>query len=367
MGGAGFSYQLSPEPKSLPVLETVKRAFELGLRAIDTSPYYEPSEELLGAALSHPDIVSKFPRSDLVIMTKCGRIAENHFDYSPRWIRTSVARSLQRFKTPYLDVVFCHDVEFVTLAEAIEAVGILFELSKAGVVRNVGISGYKIDVLLNVAAAVRRKYGRPVDVVQNWAQLTLQNTRLEREGLAAFRSLGVKAVCNASPLAVGLLRSGGVPIAALGDWHPAPQGLRASAQEASAWVQGQGDNLASLALRFTMSRAMQNTKPGFQVSTITGISSIQDLEQNVETAKGILATEIFKNNESRSKMEQNLEFFTKLDLDTSTRDLPLYQGVRNILGPWVDYDFSAPPMQTPTTAQNVLDVQPVAQNVSSRL
>ena len=113
MGGAGFSYQLHPKPEDLPVLPIVKRAFELGLRAIDTSPYYEPSEELLGAALSSVDIAEHYARSDYFLMTKCGRIKANHFEYSPSWIRKSVARSLQRFNTSYLDVVFCHDVEFV--------------------------------------------------------------------------------------------------------------------------------------------------------------------------------------------------------------------------------------------------------------
>jgi aryl-alcohol dehydrogenase-like predicted oxidoreductase len=34
-----------------------------------------------------------------------------------KWIRHSVRRSLQRLHTDYLDVVYCHDVEFVTAAE----------------------------------------------------------------------------------------------------------------------------------------------------------------------------------------------------------------------------------------------------------
>jgi aryl-alcohol dehydrogenase-like predicted oxidoreductase len=51
LGGAGFSYQTHPDPKSLPVRDVIKRAFDHGLRAIDTAPYYEPSEQLLGEAL----------------------------------------------------------------------------------------------------------------------------------------------------------------------------------------------------------------------------------------------------------------------------------------------------------------------------
>jgi D-arabinose 1-dehydrogenase len=46
-------------------------------------------------------------------MTKCGRVADNHFDYAPESIRKSVMNSLTRLQTDYLDTVYLHDVEFV--------------------------------------------------------------------------------------------------------------------------------------------------------------------------------------------------------------------------------------------------------------
>lgn len=324
MGGAGFSYQLHPEPESLPVRQILLRAFELGLRTIDTSPYYEPSEQLMGAALSHPEVTTKYQRSDYVLMTKAGRIAENHLDYSPDWIRRSVARSLQRFQTSYLDVVFCHDIEFVSIEEAVKAVGTLFEIAKTGAIRSVGISGYKIETLARVATLARERYGRPVDVVQNWAQLTLQNTRLEQGGFDALHGAGVKAVVCSSPLAVGLLRYGGIPVGRTGDWHPAPHGLRAAAQKAAEWVEAQGESLSSLALRFAIARAHRNSRPGFTVTTATGISSLSDLEANVKTAR-------------RASLDK--------------KDEVLIDQVRFMLGPWVDYDFSTP---TPRATKEIV-------------
>lgn len=107
-GGAAFGYQLHKDPGSLPVRDVIRRALDLGVRTFDTSPYYDPSEVLLGEAFSHPDITSRYTRDDYILMTKVGRIAASHFDYSPDWIRYSVRRSLERFKTPHLDVVFCH-------------------------------------------------------------------------------------------------------------------------------------------------------------------------------------------------------------------------------------------------------------------
>lgn len=343
MGGAGFSYQLHPNPQTLPVLDIIKSAFAKGLRTIDTSPYYEPSEELLGAALSSPDITSTYRRSDFQIMTKCGRIAADHFDYSPEWIRASVERSLQRFSTTYLDVVFCHDVEFVSVAQAVTAVGTLLSLKSEGRVKHVGISGYDLDALINVARAVLDAHFHPVDVVQSWAQLSLQNARLEHYGLPALRAAGVQAVCNASPLACGLLRSGGVPVGKLGDWHPAPPGLRDASQRASAWVEARGETLASVALQFAVVRAQQWASAGFSVSTITGISTLSDLEQNAATVSKVLNASADMQDGDQTMTEQSsLGAGGSLNEKAATAAGPLFDGVRQILGDWIDYDFSSP-------------------------
>lgn len=347
MGGAGFSYQLHPSPETLPVLDIIKSAFARGLRTIDTSPYYEPSEELLGAALSRPDISSRYRREDFQIMTKCGRIAADHFDYSPAWIRKSVERSLQRFGTTYLDVVFCHDVEFVTVAEAVAAVGTLLALKSAGQVKHVGISGYDLDALIDVARAVLAAHSQPVDVVQSWAQLSLQNTRLEHYGLPALRTAGVQAVCNASPLACGLLRSGGVPVGQLGDWHPAPPGLREASQRASAWVDAEGETLASVALQFAVVKSLQRAAPGFSISTITGISTLSDLDQNVATASKMLEGSSGIQNGHDATVKQSLLGRTVLRETAAAAAVPLFEGVQRILGDWIDYDFSGPSQSAP--------------------
>ncbi|KAF4823769.1 D-arabinose 1-dehydrogenase [Colletotrichum siamense] len=339
MGGAGFSYQLHPDPESLPITEILLRAFELGIRSIDTSPYYEPSEQLMGAALAHADVKAKYGRGDYEIMTKIGRINENEFDYSPDWVYKSVARSLERFQTPYLDVVFCHDVEFVPKQDVITAAGVLLDLQRTGHIRRVGISGYDIDVLVEIAATVLERHGRPVDVVQTWAQLTLQNTQAETRGFDRLRSAGVNCVFCSSPLAVGLLRKGGIPTGLTGDWHPAPEGLRAAAAEAAKWVEnnGNGETFSSVALQYAIMKAKQNCTASFSVSTITGVSSISDLEQNVAAAK-----EILKHGSSAgSKASDSLRDHTELDQQTLERNAPLFEQARLILGEWVDYDFSS--------------------------
>ncbi|KAF4551048.1 Aldo-keto reductase-like protein 11 [Elsinoe fawcettii] len=339
LGGAGFSSQLTPTPHQVPAIPILLRSFALGIRTIDTSPYYHPSEEILGAALSSPSITALYPRERYQIMTKAGRIQADEFDYSPAWIEKSVRRSLERFRTGYLDVVFCHDVEFVSLEEAVGAVGKLMELRDQGVVRYVGVSGYALPQIVAVVRAVKERLGRPVDVVQSWAQLTLQNTRLETQGLAALREAGVRAVASSSPLACGLLREGGVPVGALGDWHPAPEGLRGRSQVAAENVASQGEKLPAVALRFAIRKAVELTSEEMTVSTITGVGSLEDLEENAAAARGVLGEDISPQKWTRPARKEDIQGVNR---ELKEKDEVMFKRVREVLGEWIDYDFSAP-------------------------
>lgn len=335
LGGAGFSHQVFRNPNSTQVLQVLNRAFEMGIRAIDTSAYYHPSEQLLGQALSHPDIAGKYSRDQYFLMTKVGRISAAKFDYSPAWVRQSVTRSLQRLHTNYLDVVFCHDVEFVPEDEVLQAVEVLLDMARDGQIRYVGISGYRIDVLARLARRVTEIYGRPLDVVQNWAQLTLQNDRLAQDGLKALQAGGVSCICSSSPLALGLLRTGGVPVGDLGDFHPAPPGLRLAAQKAADYVAAHGESLAALALRYAIRRAQRESTADVRVSTIMGITSIPELEDNSATARQIL----------QGSDEDHWNWVVdhpSEGADLNDADGPLCDAVQRILGSWRNYSFPIP-------------------------
>ena len=149
LGGATFSIQFNPAPddeSTLPVQAILRRALSLGINLIDTSPYYGNSEIILGRALRS---VWKdgWSRDGMFICTKVGRIKIDEFDYSPPAVRGSVMRSLERLGVDRLDVVYCHDVEFVTRGEVIGAVGELFKLRDEGKIRYVGISGIFLNVI----------------------------------------------------------------------------------------------------------------------------------------------------------------------------------------------------------------------------
>ncbi|KAJ5740691.1 hypothetical protein N7493_000563 [Penicillium malachiteum] len=339
LGGAGFSHQVFRNPNSAQALKVLKRAFQFGIRAIDTSAYYHPSEILLGEAISHPDIANHYSRDEYFLMTKAGRISANEFDYSPSWIRQSVLRSLRRLKTDYLDVVFCHDVEFVPEDEVIQAVGVLIDMVNEGQIRYVGISGYRIDILARLAYRVRNEFSRPLDIVQNWAQLTLQNDKLA-ESLPTFQDAGVSCVCSSSPLAIGLLRENGVPVGDLGDFHPAPPGLRQASQLAATYVRSQRESLASLALRYAIRRAQLESSPKFRVTTIMGITSVVELEENLESARKVLRSP--KGNESSWSWLADSNLSKSLVPMKSDADERLCLEVQKILGSWRNYSFPSP-------------------------
>lgn len=228
-------------------------ALEHGVRAFDTSPYYGPAEELIGQALDTEFVQSNFPRDDFFLITKCGRIAADEFDYSKEWVYKSIQQSLKRLKTTYLDLVYCHDVEFVSEDEVMEAILELRRIrDEEGTVKYVGISGYPLSVLCSISQRVLRETGEPLDAVMSYANFTLQNTLLATSGVKEFKAAGVDVVLNGSPLGMGLLRRDGVPVGSMGNWHPASNDLRAAVRRASDFSDRYDERLEVVAIRYAL-------------------------------------------------------------------------------------------------------------------
>jgi len=143
LGGATFSLQFNPFPDdeaTLPVQAILRRALSLGINLIDTSPYYGNSEIVLGRALQAV-FKDGWKREGMFICTKVGRVKIDQFDYARESVRKSVLRSIERLGVQVLDVVYCHDVEFVTKKEVMEALSELYKLRDEGKLRYIGISG----------------------------------------------------------------------------------------------------------------------------------------------------------------------------------------------------------------------------------
>jgi D-arabinose 1-dehydrogenase len=292
-GTATFNNLYNADAFSLPTNAIVERALDMGVKAFDTSPYYGPSEELLGKALSTSSVLSKYPRNTYHLVTKVGRIANAEFDYSPEWVRYSIQRSLQRLHTTYLDVVYCHDVEFVTPEEVLIAVEELRSIRDTqGTIKYIGISGYPVPLLCELAELILERTGEPLDAVMSYANFTLQNTTLASLGLERLKKAGVSCVPNASILGMGLLRAQGVPVGGKGDFHPAPRELRQKVMEAAKFVDGTGERLEVASIRWGLDNwsrkgATLGGVGGIGIS-VMGVSNLEELEETLRVWNSVL-------------------------------------------------------------------------------
>ena len=218
-------------------LDSVHVALDVGLNLIDTSPFYGRgmSEVLLGHALRG------VPRERYILCTKLGRYDHEHFDFSAKRVAESVDVSLHRLGTDYLDIILCHDIEFVPMQQIIdETLPALRKIQQSGKVRFVGISGYPMKALRFVIERAA------IDCVLNYNQYTLQNTRFADELVPDLKQRGI-GVMNAGPFSARLLTHAPLPA-----WLKEPEAVKAAARKAAALCAERGVDIAKLALQFSI-------------------------------------------------------------------------------------------------------------------
>ena len=218
-------------------MESVRVALDCGLNFIDTSPFYGRgmSEVLLGIALKG------VPRESYTLCTKLGRYDLAHFDFSAKRVAESVDVSLHRLGTDHLDIVLCHDIEFVPMQQIVdETIPALKKIQQSGKVRFIGFSGYPMKIFKFICDQT------DVDCVLSYNQHTLQNTRFADEAVPYLKSTGVGAM-NAGPFSARLLTNAPLPA-----WLKEPESVKAAAREAAALCAKRGSDIAKLALQFSI-------------------------------------------------------------------------------------------------------------------
>jgi aryl-alcohol dehydrogenase-like predicted oxidoreductase len=218
-------------------LASVRAALDCGLSFIDTSPFYGRgvSEVLLGLALR--DV----PRDQFTLCTKLGRYDLNHFDFSARRVAESVDVSLHRLGTDHLDIILCHDIEFVKLEQIVEeTLPALRKVQQAGKVRFIGFSGYPQKIFRTICEQT------DVDCVLSYNQYTLQNKRFADETIPYLKAKGI-GVMNAGPFSARLLTNAPLP-----SWLKEPENVKAAARAAAAHCAQKGVDIAKLALQFSL-------------------------------------------------------------------------------------------------------------------
>lgn len=239
-------------------IRTVHTALDLGVNFIDVSPYYgvTRAETVLGKALA------TVPRDRYLLATKVGRYDRDQFDFSAARVTASVEESLRRLGVEHVDLIQCHDIEFGSPDQIVaETLPALERVQKQGKARFIGITGYPLPILRDVAARA------PVDTILSYCHYCLNDTTLAPQ-LPGLAEQGI-GVINASPLAMGLLTERGAP-----SWHPAPPELTAACRRAADACRRRGADIADLALRFSLSH------PGL-ATTLVGTASVENLRRNV--------------------------------------------------------------------------------------
>lgn len=217
-------------------LRSVRVALDEGMDFIDTSPFYGRgmSEVLLGVALRG------VPRDSYRLCTKLGRYSGTHFDFSARRVAESIDVSLERMKTDHLDIILCHDIEFVDMRQIVEeTLPAARKAQQQGKARFVGISGYPMHIFKWVLERA------PLDVVLSYNHYTLQNTMLA--DLVPFLKQKGVGIMNAAPFSARLLTDAPLP-----PWHKATPQVRDVARRAAEHCRAKGSDIARLAVQFSI-------------------------------------------------------------------------------------------------------------------
>jgi L-galactose dehydrogenase len=217
-------------------MRAVRVALDSGMNFIDTSPFYGRgmSECLLGPALK--DV----PRDSYLLGTKLGRYDLSHFDFSARRVAESVDISLHRLGVEHLDIILCHDIEFVEMAQIVEeTLPALRKIQKEGKVRFIGISGYPMHIFRYILDRT------DLDVILSYNHYTLQNTMLG--DLVPYLREKKVGIMNAAPFSARLLTNAPLP-----PWHKATPNVRAVCRQAAEHCARRGIDIAQLALQFSL-------------------------------------------------------------------------------------------------------------------
>lgn len=234
-GAAPLGQEFS-EIKVEDAMTSVRTALDCGITLIDTSPYYGRgmSEVLLGMALRG------IPRDRYLLCTKLGRYDLGHFDFSAKRVVESVDVSLHRLGTDHIDIILCHDIEFVPMQQIVdETLPAVRRVQQSGKVRFVGFSGYPQKIFKFICDQAL------VDCVLSYNQYTLQNTRFAEETIPYLKQKGT-GIMNAGPFSARLLTNAPIP-----KWLKEPEAVKQAARRAAEYCAKKGVDIAKLALQFS--------------------------------------------------------------------------------------------------------------------
>ena len=256
---------------------------DAGITMVDTSPDYGPSEEFIGATISHR-------RDEYFLSSKCGcrvdpppdRFLEH--DFARGNIRAGVEQSLRRMRTDHIDLVQVHLSPSRATLEQEDSVAELIALRDEGKTRFIGMSGNLPNLPDHIAMDVFEVFQIPYSALE----------REHEELITAAARAGAGTIIRG-----GVAR--GVPEELPSHYSRLPEQMRAGMERLleerkARWEDAESrlDDLLDgmprmeFLLRFTLSHPDLST-------TIVGTSNPDHLADNVAVArKGALPPDVYE-------------------------------------------------------------------------
>ena len=261
---AQYGYEVSDERAAA----TLRRVFQGPINFIDTSNEYGggESERRIGRVLKQ---LGGIP-TGFVLATKVDPLPGSR-DFSGARIRASVAESLQRLGLDQLQVVYLHDPEKITFAEAMApggAVEALIRLRDEGIIKYLGVAGGPIDLMLQYVGT------GAFQTVISHNRYTLVDQSAEPLLTATFQR-GI-AFVNAAPYGGGMLVKGPSLVPKY-CYQPASVETLVRVHKMQLICQSHYVPLAAAALQFSLREKRI-------VSTIVGITEPERVEQTLQLA-----------------------------------------------------------------------------------
>lgn len=299
--GIGGLFRACPEDQAIA---TLNAAWEAGIRAFDTAPFYGTglSERRLGAFLAGKS------RDQVVVSTKAGRLltpvapdaapdygfvgglpAQVSFDYSGDGLVSSVEASLTRLGLNRIDILYVHDIG--TYAHGPDnaarhmadltttGFAALARLKQQGVIRAWGLGVNETAVCLEVL-----RHSQP-DVILLAGRYTLLDRSAEADLLPICRARGVPLVIG-GVFNSGILATGAVPDAQF-NYAPAPPEVVDRVQAMQRICSAAGTTLLTAALRFPLA------EPAV-ASVLLGNADPVALAQNLRAARQPVDASVFR-------------------------------------------------------------------------
>jgi aryl-alcohol dehydrogenase-like predicted oxidoreductase len=179
-GASEIGYQ---DVAASKVEKLLNSALDGGLNVIDTAACYETSEELIGAAVAGR-------RPEYFLFTKCGHASGLPLkDWTPALVEQSLARSLKRLRTDYVDLLQFHTCTAAEMRHngLIEA---LVRAKEKGFARAIGYSGDSADALYAIETGVFDTLQTSVSIADQEAiELTIPAAVARDMGVIAKRPI----------------------------------------------------------------------------------------------------------------------------------------------------------------------------------